>query len=103
MRGNDEFEGIGKIINELQREAVEKYKKEHGWIPIGERLPKSDAYILLSFSNYTGLMIGRYEEDGGGGAFYEGDSLTPLTHYDVFVNAWMPLPEPYRGAEDGRN
>lgn len=26
-------------------------------------------------------------------------SLTPLTQYDVFVNAWMPLPEPYREVE----
>lgn len=66
------------------------------WVPCSERLPKPDKYILLSFSNYSGLVIGRYEEDDGGGAFYEGDSLTPLTQYDVFVNAWMPLPEPYR-------
>lgn len=69
------------------------------WVPISERLPKPDKYILLSFSNYSGLVIGRYEEDDGGGAFYEGDSLTPLTQYDVFVNAWMPLPKPYREME----
>lgn len=67
------------------------------WIPCSERLPEPDEYILLSFSNYSGLVLGRYEEDDGGGAFYEGDSLTPLTQYDVFVNAWMPLPKPYRG------
>ncbi len=99
MRGNDELQGIGEVIDKLQQEAVEKYKKEHGWIPISERLPKPDEYILLSFSNYSGLVIGRYEEDDGGGVFYEGDSLTPLTQYDVFVNAWMPLPEPYREVE----
>lgn len=100
MRGNDELQGIGEVIDKLQQEAVEKYKKEHGWIPISERLPKPDEYILLSFSNYSGLVIGRYEEDDGGGAFYEGDSLTPLTQYDVFVNAWMPLPEPYREVDN---
>lgn len=96
MRGNDELQGIGEAIDKLQQEAVEKYKKEHGWIPISERLPKSDEYILLSFSNYSGLVLGRYEEDDGGGTFYEGDSLTPLTQYDAFVNAWMPLPKPCR-------
>ena len=100
MRGNDELQGIGEVIDKLQQEAVEKYKKEHGWIPISERLPKPDEYILLSFSNYSGLVIGRYEEDDGGGAFYEGDSLTPLTQYDVFVNAWMPLPKPYREVDN---
>lgn len=83
---------------ELVEDAAEK--EEFGrWIPCSERLPKPDKYILLSFSNYSGLVIGRYEEDDGGGAFYEGDSLTPLTQYDVFVNAWMPLPEPYREVE----
>lgn len=75
-------------------------KEEFGkWIPISEKLPEKDEYILLSFSNYSGLVLGRYEEDDGGGAFYEGDSLTPLTQYDVFVNAWMPLPKPYREME----
>ena len=72
-------------------------KEEFGrWIPCSERLPEPDEYILLSFSNYSGLMFGRYEEDDGGGAFYEGDNITPLTHYDAFVNAWMPLPKQYR-------
>ena len=70
------------------------------WIPISKKLPKPDEYILISFSNYTGLMIGRYEEDDGDGTFYEGNSLTPLTQYDVFVNAWMPLPKPYREVEE---
>lgn len=90
----------------LLAEAMEKLAKfedeeESGkWIPCSERLPEPDEYILLSFSNYSGLVLGRYEEDDGGGAFYDGDSLTPLTQYDVFVNAWMPLPEPYREVDD---
>lgn len=76
-------------------------KEEFGrWVPCSERLPEPDEYILLSFSNYSGLVLGRYEEDDGGGTFYEGDSLTPLTQYDVFVNAWMPLPKPYREDRD---
>lgn len=90
----------------LLAEAMEKLAKfedeeeSGGWIPCSERLPEPDEYILLSFSNYSGLVLGRYEEDDGGGVFYEGDSLTPLTQYDVFVNAWMPLPEPYREVDD---
>lgn len=90
----------------LLAEAMEKLAKledeeeSGGWIPCSERLPEPDEYILLSFSNYSGLVLGRYEEDDGGGTFYEGDSLTPLTQYDAFVNAWMPLPKPYMEGRD---
>lgn len=70
------------------------------WIPISERLPKPDKYILLSFSNYSGLVIGRYEEDDEGGTFYPGDGEKSYSSYGFFVNAWMPLPEPYREVDN---
>lgn len=67
------------------------------WIPVEEQLPKDDNYILLSFSNFSIPLIGRCELDGDGGStFYEGDDDEPLTKHDLYVNAWMPLPEPYR-------
>lgn len=47
------------------------------WIPITERLPK--------------------DEDEEGGVFYPGDDECSYIHYGLFVNAWMSLPEPYRG------
>lgn len=53
-------------------------------------------YILLSFANYTGLDIGRYENDGENDKFYPGDDEETYAHYGLIVNAWMPLPEPYR-------
>lgn len=75
------------------------------WIPVldGEgQMPEVDdegcsKYILLSFSNVTGYAIGNYKADENGGAFYDGDDTEPLTKIGVFVNAWMPLPEPYQG------
>lgn len=72
-----------------------------GWIPVKERLPETDDYILLSFSNFSLPMVGRYEEDRDGGAFYLGDCDEEDTciSQDLFVNAWKPLPEPY---QDGR-
>lgn len=67
------------------------------WIPVEEQLPEDGKYILLSFSNFTIPLIGRCEQDGDGGStFYEGDDDEPLTKHDLYVNAWMPLPEPYR-------
>ena len=69
------------------------------WIPTSERLPEEEEYILLSFANYTGLDIGRYENDGENDKFYPGDEKETYASYGLIVNAWMPLPEPYREAE----
>lgn len=66
------------------------------WIPISERLPEEEEYILLSFANCTGLDIGRYENDGENDKFYPGDDEETYAHYGLVVNAWMPLPEPYK-------
>lgn len=69
---------------------------EQKWIPVEERRPDTDNYILLSFENFTTADIGRYELDGeGNGAFYPGDDDKSYVSYGLFVNAWMPLPEPY--------
>ena len=70
--------------------------KETQWIPISERLPGEEEYILLSFANYTGLDIGRYEKDGENDKFYPGDDEETYAHYGLIVNAWMPLPKPYK-------
>ena len=67
------------------------------WIPITERLPETDDYILISFDNSSRPDIGRYEVDeDGGGEFYPGDEDFTYKSIDLYVNAWMPLPQPYR-------
>lgn len=72
----------------------------NGWIPCSERLPETDKYILLSFSNFSVPCVGRYEtDDENGGAFYIGDEAESCSEQDMFVNAWMPLPEPYKKGE----
>lgn len=74
---------------------------EQRWIPVSERLPDADKYILVSFENFIILDIGRYETDkDGSGAFYPGDDDKSYVEYGLFVNAWMPLPEPYRESEE---
>ena len=78
-----------KLYNEEQR--------KHRWIPISEQLPEDDGYILLSFENFSIPCVGRYEEDENGGAFYVGDEGESCSSAGLFVNAWMPLPEPYKG------
>lgn len=85
---------------ELRRELHElKNKKNDGWIPVEERLPEDNKYILLSFSNFGLQIIGRYDKDEeGNGSFYIGDCDEQDTCIanDLYVNAWHPLPEPYR-------
>ena len=87
---------IKELIERIQQEAVEKYKKEHGWIPISERSPEDESYILVSFENATMPDIARYEENDEGGTFYPGDDEKSYSSYGIFVNAWMPLPESYK-------
>lgn len=43
--------------------------------------------------------IGRYENDGENDKFYPGDEEETYASYGLIVNAWMPLPEPYREEE----
>lgn len=66
------------------------------WIPCSERLPEDESYILVSFENATMLDIARYEENDEGGTFYPGDDEKSYSSYGIFVNVWMPLPEPYK-------
>lgn len=76
---------------------IEEQPKISEWIPIAEKLPEPEEYILLSFENFTIADIGRYEKDeDGSGAFYPGDEDESYASVNLFVNAWMPLPEPYR-------
>jgi len=84
-----------KLVQKLNAE-----EKKHSWIPAEERLPEEDEYVLMSFENFTLPIIGRYEKDNdGGGAWYAGDAdgCDTCSSQDLFVNAWMPLPEPYKG------
>ena len=86
---------------EIVKQKAEKFGTDikagsNGWIPVEEELPKTDKYILLSFSNFSIPCVGRYEEDENGGAFYVGDDYETCVSQGMFVNAWMNLPAPYQ-------
>ena len=61
------------IVNSLLDD-LEEDEKENGWIPVAERLPETDDYILVSFSNCTLSDIGRYKADKDGGGAFSRDS-----------------------------
>ena len=92
----EQYKGMRKAEN-----VIRKYLND-GWIPVEERLPEDNHFILLSFVNFDLPMIGRYETDKEGGAFYLGDCDEEDTciSQDLLVNAWRPLPEPYRPGKE---
>lgn len=82
---------------EEQQQVMDKLN-ERIWIPAEEELPSDDRFVLMSFSNYTLPMIGRYEQqEDDSGNWYIGDcdeEDTCLAN-NLFVNAWMELPKAY--------
>lgn len=76
---------------------VKKFPTENEWIPVEYEIPADDRFVLLSFSNFSQPLIGRYEQSDDGGAWYIGDcdGEDTCVANDLFVNAWMPLPECY--------
>lgn len=74
------------IVNTLLAD-MEQDEKEHGWIPVSERLPEDGTYI----TTLDGELVGQEEPFTGmcgieNGKWEDEDS----------VIAWMPLPEPYK-------
>ena len=94
---NKKQELVDRLAMYEDREDAKDTNVPDKWIPCSERLPEEEEYILLSFANYTGLDIGRYENDGENDKFYPGDEEETYASYGLIVNAWMPLPEPYKG------
>ena len=89
----EDFVSAYKDAIEIVKQEEEQYN--NGWISCSEP-PKTSDYILLSFSNFSVPMVGRYEENEDGGAYYIGDEDKSCVSQDIFVNAWQPLPEPYQ-------
>lgn len=65
------------------------------WLPADEP-PNAGEYVLLSFENFSVPLVGRYEESEEGGAYFVGDDMESCVSQDIIVNAWQPLPDPYR-------
>ena len=71
--------------------AIEALSADAEWIPCSERLPKENTEVLMSLE--WGIDIGEYRN---------GDWHSEwINHYDDGnVLAWMPLPKPWKGADD---
>lgn len=112
---SDVLNGNGPIRNNAQRgryrevvksaiEAVEQ--KPNKWIPVSERLPDDEDYVLVCYEDGhirtayyyidTNIYPSEFEDCCETGWYnYNEDFM-----YKQDVIAWMPLPEPYK-AEGG--
>ena len=76
----DALELVSDIFDSME-------EQNKGWIPVDERLPDTNDYILLSFSNFTIPVVGRYEtEKDDSGAFYIGDEVETCVSKNFLVN-----------------
>ena len=70
------------------------------WIPCTERLPeeRQDVYVTVFWDNYGDTVTAYGRRTQFGWSLWntvEGELLKGYT-----VTAWMPLPEPWKGADD---
>ena len=93
---NKKQELVDRLAMYEDREDAKDTNVPGKWIPCSEKLPEDESYILVSFENATMPDIARYEENDEGGTFYPGDDEKSYPSYGIFVNAWTPLPEPYK-------
>lgn len=97
---NKKQELVDRLAMYEDREDAKDTNVPGKWIPCSEKFPEDESYILVSFENATMPDIARYEENDEGGTFYPGDDEESYSSYGFFVNAWMPLPKPYREVDD---
>lgn len=76
---------------------VDSIPQANQWIPCSEKLPEEDERVLVTDEDGE-IEIARYEYNAWAedptAEWWDGE-------YRVFPVAWMPLPEPWKGEENG--
>lgn len=55
---------------------------------------------MISCEVFDVPSVGKYEENDIGGTFYLREDV-PCEDFGIVVEAWRPLPEPYKEQENG--
>ena len=79
------------------------YPQESHWIPCSERLPEDSQFVLMTirrmgehYNHEPFISVGYISwNQSAWWCAHDGDCKS----HDVRVDAWMPLPEPWRGEE----
>ena len=74
-------------------------KLEQRWIPVTERLPNNDDWVIVTILDERGDTPFKYTDFGW---YLEVANCWIIdSEQRTDVIAWMPLPKPYRGGENG--
>lgn len=87
------FVSFGSVdYSELKRvvKSMPTIKPSPHWIPVTKRLP--EPRIDVWCNSDLGQMVGYYDETI--------ETWFGRDYLELLVNAWMPLPEPYREGEE---
>ena len=92
--GKEQLEVFGGEHREFIEMAIKALENEPKWIPVSERLPEYGREVLTcSDSGYIEIQSCESTYT------YWENALGDWSAIDEVV-AWMPLPEPYKGAEE---
>ena len=81
--------------------SIPSVDRQQEWIPCSERLPRARESVLLAVNHKYGDWVGEgcYWETTDNHTIWKGYRWN-ATYWDDEIIAWMPLPEPWKGADD---
>lgn len=95
LEETEESKAIHKVMDEVER-YVDHEKSADYWIPCSERLPSEDGFYIATCD---GEICGEDQPFTGFAEFENRKWVDDEDDYQC-VLAWMPLPKPWKGADD---
>lgn len=93
----EQYNQMAERLTELEHKEA-----EHRWIPLSERPPKEETYVLISKKpspllgkKWCVTIAGRFVDGRSGKVEWRDIGFGRMHDNDIL--AWMPLPQPYGG------
>lgn len=99
----DYAEGYDEGIRNAAAIVLQMPSAQPGWIPITERLPEEETIYLITFGSGHVRLSSWHKDTKYNHGFdnIETGFLEDGTMVHFGVTAWMPLPKPWEGGQDG--
>lgn len=96
----EELNWVDALVRYHMNDAMDtNVPTKDGWIPVdSDNQPKDEERVLVSFENFNKVLTARYKEEEGGTFLLDADDTDEsFVSHDLYVSAWQPLLEPYKG------
>lgn len=97
----EELNWVDALVHYRMNDAMDtNVPTKDSWIPVDpDNQPKDEERVLVSFENFNEVLTARYKAEEGGGTFLldADDTDESFASHDLYVSAWQPLPERYKG------